>query len=138
MRSRSGTDILHTVTTQQPHPQTLARRVARPAIVGSAMAFVAASTVLAGPAVADVPEGWSNPEDVDMLHALLLLAGLPLLIFVVITLAVYVPAMVRGEKLTPGPAEPSTTWFGGPRQGSRELAEPDDETSAAGGARGRW
>jgi hypothetical protein len=102
------------------------------------VAFVAASTVLAGPAVADVPEGWSNPADVDMLYALLLLAGLPLLIFVAITLAVYVPAMVRGEKLTPGPAEQSSTWFGGPRQGSRELAGPDDETSAAGGARGRW
>lgn len=126
------------MSTQQPQSQTLARRVVRRATAGSALAFVAASTVLAAPVGADVPEGWSNPEDVDMLYALLLLAGVPLLLFVVITLAVYVPAMVRGEKLTPGPAQPSSTWFGGPRQGSRELAEPDDETSAAGGARGRW
>lgn len=126
------------MTTQQPHSQTFARRVARRASVGSAVAFVTASVALAGPAGADVPEGWSNPEDVDALHALLLLAGIPLLLFVVITLAVYIPAMVRGEKLTPGPAEPTSTWFGGPREGSRELAEPDDETSAAGGARGRW
>lgn len=137
MRSGHGTDILHSVT-PQPRSQTLARRVARLATTGSAVAFVVTTTVLGGPATADVPEGWSNPDDVDPLHALLLLAGLPLLIFVVITLAVYLPAMIRGEKLTPGPAEQPTTWFGGPREGSRELAEPDDETSAAGGARGRW
>ena len=111
--------------------QTLLRRAA---VLGTA---VATALMVAAPAEAEVPEGWSDPDPVSGMHALLVLGGMPLLLFVLIVLAVYVPAMVRGEKLTPGPAEPSTTWFGGPRQGSRELAEPDDETSAAGGARGR-
>lgn len=115
-----------------------ARRAVRPVSAASTVAAVAALTLVATPAGADVPEGWSNPADVDMLSALLLLAGAPLLLFVLITVAVYVPAMVRGERLTPGASEPDSSWFGGPRRGSRELAAPDDDTSAAGGARGTW
>jgi hypothetical protein len=90
---------------------------------------------LAAPASADVPEGWSNPEDVDTLHALLLLAGVPLLLFVIITVLTYLPAIVRGEKLTPGAAEDQ--WFGGPRQGAKEL-ESGATSDETGGARGRW
>lgn len=114
------------------------RRAVRALSAGLAVALPAAVLLLAAPAGADVPEGWSNPDDVDTLSALLLLAGLPLLLFVVITVAVYLPAMVRGEKLTPGPSEPESTWFGGPRRGATELAAPDDDDSAAGGARGSW
>jgi hypothetical protein len=95
------------------------------------------SSLLATPAHADVPEGWSNPADVDMLEAVLLLAGGPLLLFVVISLAVYLPALVRGEKVKPGADTAEDQWFGGPRPGSRELptATESDET---GGARGTW
>lgn len=144
-RSGRGTDILPVVTTHlEPlNPSRSAargavRRAVRLASVGVTVACVTALTLVAAPAGADVPEGWSNPADVDMLSALLLLAGAPLLLFVLITLAVYLPAMVRGEKLTPGEPEPDSSWFGGPRRGSRELAAPDDDTSAAGGARGTW
>jgi hypothetical protein len=96
---------------------------------------VLASAGLAAPASADVPEGWSNPDDVDMLYALLLLAGVPLLLFVVIVVLTYLPALVRGEKLTPGSADDQ--WFGGPRQGAKEIeaGAPAEET---GGARGSW
>lgn len=107
------------------------RRLARAAAVSTGLALVA----LAAPASADVPEGWSNPEDVDTLHALLLLAGVPLLLFVVIAVLTYLPAIVRGEKLTPGAAEDQ--WFGGPRQGAKEL-EPGTSSDETGGARGRW
>lgn len=141
-RSPARTDILLLVTTHiEPVIPTRSavpgavRRAVRLAWVGSA---AAALTLVSAPAGADVPEGWSNPDDVDMLSALLLLAGIPLLLFVLITLAVYVPAMVRGERLTRAGAEPESAWFGGPRRGSRELAGPDDDSSAAGGARGTW
>jgi hypothetical protein len=127
------------VTTQQtPHP-TSVRRALRAAARGAALTSAGlAVLVVAAPATADVPEGWSNPEEVDVLQALLVLAGIPLLLFVLITLAVYLPAMIRGERLTPDHGRPDSVWFGGPRDGSRELAGPDDSTSEAGGARGRW
>ena len=82
-----------------------------------------------------MPEGWSNPEDVDMLYALLLLAGVPLLLFVVIAVLTYLPALVRGEKLAPGAADDQ--WFGGPRQGAKEL-ESGVQAEETGGARGSW
>ena len=126
------------VTTQQtPHP-TSVRRSLRAAARGAALTSAGLAAFIAAPAAADVPEGWSNPEEVDMLQALLVLAGVPLLLFVLITLAVYLPAMIRGERLTPDHGRPDPVWFGGPRDGSRELAGPDDSTSEAGGARGRW
>ena len=92
---------------------------------------------LAGPASADVPEGWSNPPDVSVLHALLILAGIPLLLFCVIALLVYLPSMVRGERRRSGSGA-ETEWFGGPRKGTSELPAPDNEESKAGGASGRW
>lgn len=107
------------------------RRLARAAAVSAGLAVVA----LAAPAHADVPEGWSDPEQVDTLQAVMLLVGVPLFLFVAIVVLTYLPAMIRGEKLTPGAADDQ--WFGGPRQGAKELESgaTHDET---GGARGRW
>lgn len=82
-----------------------------------------------------VPEGWSNPEDVDTLYALGLLAGVPILLFVLITLLVYLPGMAR-DAITPQPGA-GTEWFGG-RRNTADLAEPDTDESQAGGASGRW
>ena len=92
----------------------------------------------------DVPVGWSQfPEDVDMVQAVLLLAGVPLLLFVGITLAVYVPSLVRGEPISPGAPAVENQWLGGPRAsvgeltsaGTRSGSEPADDS---GGASGRW
>ena len=96
------------------------------------------SLALAAPAVAEVPEGWPDPKPVDQLGAILLLAGVPLLAIVLIALAVYLPAMVRGERLAPGAPQVEDQWLGGPRRSPDELAPPDSETSQAGGASGRW
>lgn len=99
---------------------------------------IAAATVpllAAAPAVADVPEGWSNPEEVGLARVLLVLAGIPLLIALAITLAVYLPAMVRGERLKPG-AETPDQWFGGPRRDTAELEAASETTR--GGASGSW
>lgn len=96
------------------------------------------SLALATPAVAEPAVGWSDAESVDMLQALLVLAGIPLLLFVVITVAVYVPALVRGERVAPGAPAVDNQWLGGPRKSAGELAAPDTESSEAGGASGRW
>ena len=85
----------------------------------------------------DVPLGWSDPDKVNVLHAVLLLGGVPLLLFVVIAALVMVPSMVRGERLSPGAAPVENQWLGGPRSGTSELKGPDSDTDA-GGASGRW
>ena len=123
------------VITSEPSSSTSVRRRSRLLASAAAASVVVSVTTLAAPAHADVPEGWSNPEDVDLLYALLLLAGVPLLLFVVIAVLTYLPALVRGEKIAPGAADDQ--WFGGPRQGAKEL-ESGTQTEETGGARGRW
>lgn len=103
----------------------------------------AAAVVLsAQPALADVPENWSpNLEPVSVLHALLLLGGVPVLLFVLIVLAVYLPALARGERVAPGAAPIDDEWFGGPRPGTAELAAKPadaDRDEQTGGASGTW
>lgn len=122
------------VTTPDTHTSTLLRRTLR----AWTIAFVAGATLLAAPALADVPEGWSNPDDVDALHALLLLGGVPVVLFFAITLLVLVPALVRGEKLIPSAPAVDDQWFGGPRQGVKEIESGDEAPRETGGARGSW
>lgn len=96
---------------------------------------------LAGPATAadgGVPEGFSDPEPVDTWHALLVLGGLPLLLFVLIAAFVMLPGLIRGERVASGGQGTEEQWFGGPRKGTTELPAPDNEESKAGGASGRW
>jgi hypothetical protein len=100
--------------------------------------------MLALPARADVPEGWGGQTEhntLGPLNALALYVGAPLLLFVLITLAVYLPPIVRGEKLLPDHGDhgvPEGQWIGGPRQGVAELPGPDGDDSRAGGASGTW
>lgn len=103
------------------------------------VAATTASLLAASPARADVPEGWSDPDPVPPLEALLILAGIPVLLIVLIAAAVYVPALVRGERVTPGTPQLESQWFGGPREGSAQLESghvPD--ATDTGGASGRW
>lgn len=103
------------------------------------MLLTGALVVAAGsPAGADVPEGWSDPAAVDGWEATLLLVGIPLLLFAVITLLVLLPSIIKGERFTPGGHATEDQWFGGPRQGTAELPAPDAEGSQAGGASARW
>ena len=105
------------------------------------MASVPLLALLAAPAHADVPEGWGGAREhrnLDALHALGIYVGAPALMFLLIVLAVYLPALVRGEKLLPDHSEGEGHWIGGPRQGVAELPAPDGEDSRAGGASGSW
>jgi hypothetical protein len=90
----------------------------------------------------DVPVGWGGadgPRDVNMLHAILLLGGIPLLLFIAIVVAVYIPSLLRGERIAPGQPPVENQWIGGPRTGTAELAgKQSSEDAEAGGASGRW
>jgi hypothetical protein len=103
-------------------------------------------TVATGTAFAEAPDTWENTPSVSPLHALLIIAVIPIGLFVLITLLVYVPSMVRGERYQPGQAwrsEPE--WFGGPRSGldavdeaDRPAVGPGSSESTSGGTSGRW
>lgn len=110
---------------------------ARRAAVTAASAL-ALTVLTAAPALANVPEGWSDPDSVSPLSFLLVLAAIPIGLFVLIGLAVYVPAAARGERVAPGAATYEDQWLGGPRKSAGELAGPDTEESRAGGASARW
>ena len=101
---------------------------------------ITAASALAAVIPLDVPVGWGGDQDrdVNMVHALLLLAGLPLLLFIAITVAVYVPSLVRGDRIAPGQPPVENQWLGGPRTGTAELKGPESEDAEAGGASGRW
>ena len=110
-----------------------------PRVATRSVALVAATLALVSvsvPAGAKVPENWSKPEPVSLLHALLVLGGIPLGLFVLIAVLVSVPGWVSGA--TTALATPESEWFGGPRSGTTDLADPDDEDSKAGGASVRW
>jgi hypothetical protein len=112
------------------------RRIVVLAVSGITVAGL--SLALAAPAGADVPEQWDNEAPIDKLHAILVLGGIPLLLALIIVAAVYLPALVRGERVAPGTSPVDDQWLGGPRKSAGELAGPDSDTSQAGGASGRW
>jgi hypothetical protein len=105
---------------------------------GLLLTAAALPLVVAGPAAADVPEGWSDPEEVGLMHLLLVIGVLPLAIALLIALAVYGPALRRGERVAPGHHESPDEWFGGPRQGAGELEPARAADSRTGGASGSW
>ena len=90
VRTGHGVDTLCPVTSKLVH---LARRASVSS--SSPEALVAAG----GPAGADVPESLGRPQSelVDPWHAVWLLVGIPLLLFVVITAIVIIPGVVRAS-----------------------------------------
>jgi hypothetical protein len=109
---------------------------------------VGSATILllsyAGPAAADIPDGWSDPKPVPVLHFLLLFVGIPLLITVGIVAAIYLPGVVRGESVAPAGVRADNQWFGGRRDTaeleSAQTHRTDDAESErnTGGAGGSW
>lgn len=97
----------------------------------------------AAAASADVPENWSDPDDVSFMHALLVLGGIPLAVIVLLVLAIYVPAVVRGESVAPAGVRADDEWFGGRRDAHQSAqqaieARKPDATDETGGASGSW
>jgi hypothetical protein len=104
-------------------------------------------TGTAGAALADPPETWQNGPDVSTLYTLVVLGAIPLGLFLLITLLVYLPSMTGRDKgHRSGQAwRGESEWFGGPRGGleaADEHAAPaltdGPSTPARGGTSGRW
>jgi len=126
------------------HPSTIAvRRAAR------ALALVPAIlvTFATGSAFAEAPEQWEDNPSVSPLYVIMVLVVIPVALFALICLLVYLPSMKKGQRYQPGLAwrnEPE--WFGGPRDGVVEAAgarpaavgTATDTEPDRGGASGRW
>ncbi len=110
-------------------------------VVGSATILVLA---YAGPASADIPDGWSDPPPVPVLRDLLIFIGIPLVITVFIFAFVYLPSVVRGESVAPAGAHTDDQWFGGRRDtaalesGSASSKTDGEAPGDTGGAGGTW
>ena len=97
---------------------------------------------LAAPALAARPDTWAEPDTGSLLDNLLFLVGVPVLVFVLLALLVYLPSMMRRQSSEPALAfRDRPEWFGGPRKGvgatavsETEHADPTDK----GGASARW
>ncbi len=102
---------------------------------------------LAAPALAAPPDAWEDPENGPLLNDLLFLLGVPLLVFMLLALLVYLPSMMRRQSSQNGLAfGERPEWFGGPRKGvdsaggtgSDSSAAGADQPSDKGGASARW
>ncbi len=108
----------------------------RRALRAGAIAAAVAAALIASPASADVPEGWSNPEKVDVLHALLVFGGLPILIVLVVVILGMLPKLIKGEKILSPSGSSTAQWVGGPGAGAAELPAGGEHTT--GGASGSY
>jgi hypothetical protein len=89
----------------------------------------------ASPALADVPSGWPDPDEVSLLEGLLVYVFAPLALILLITLAAITPSLVRGERAGEGPA--GDQWHLRRRGGPDELESGTSDRST-GGASGTW
>ncbi len=114
------------------------------AVAAASLLATVAVLASAAPAAADTPTTWEPPSDMSLLTALLVFAGGPLAITVVLVLLVMAPAAVKGGRQQTGHSRWSEPhWFGGPPQlsagGSDDRALPagSDAGQAAGQAAGQ-
>jgi hypothetical protein len=105
-------------------------------------------TSLTGTASADAPLQWEDNGKTSPLYVLLVLVVIPVGLFALITLLVYLPSMMRkGESYQPGqPWRNEAEWFGGPRGGVGAVDKAEqplavggsDRPQERGGASGQW
>ncbi|CAN5517257.1 hypothetical protein BH10ACT10_BH10ACT10_27560 [soil metagenome] len=130
--------------TSHPAP-TAVRRAARLLALGPAILV----TSLTSPAFAEAPSTWENPPHVSAAHVILVLVLIPVALFALIALLVYVPSMKKGESYHPGqPWRSEPEWFGGPKGGVEDAdrahqpaavgAGPTDDDAGRGGTSARW
>jgi hypothetical protein len=99
-------------------------------------------TTTAGAAFAAPPDTWENPPSTSTLYVLLVLGAIPVGLFLVITLLVYLPSMRKDASSEEWRGE--AEWFGGPRGGLEAVDKAEqpalDSASASsrGGDSGRW
>ena len=84
-------------------------------------------------------DGELPAEPMGVLEALLIFAGIPLLIMLVVTLLVLLPDLIRGPRYRPSRGwSGGATWFAGPPDAERAVREASAGGQTRGGARGSW
>ncbi|HET7689605.1 MAG TPA: hypothetical protein VFK41_04455 [Nocardioidaceae bacterium] len=116
---------------------TAVRRAAR------ALALVPGVLVLvtAGPALAERPgsDAWPTPDNDSTLQTLLVLGGIPFLLFVGIWVLAALPSMLKGQKYDAAVAfRDNPEWFGGPRRGVDAAPDDASEPQGRGGTSAQW
>jgi hypothetical protein len=92
---------------------------------------------------ADEPTTWVDQPSLSTLDAILIFAGIPLLVIVVVSLLVMAPSLAKGPRYRPTEEwDAESEWFGAPLEadaspGRRELEAPGT-SGETGGASARW
>jgi hypothetical protein len=117
------------VTNRPQNP--VVRRAARVfAILPAILVTLAASTAFAEP-----PETWEDTPSVSGLHVIVLLVIIPLALFLLIWLLVYLPSMMRGNEDQSGVVRHGQAeWFGGPQGGLEAVDTADNRVQPTAGA----
>ena len=117
------------------------RSLVRALLRVGAGAIPAAAVLLAMPPAAlasTADDGESKGEPLSLLEALLWLAGIPLLIFVLVILLVSAPSIARGPRYRPGLGWwAAPVWFNGPDDADLAVRQATPTTDG-GGASARW
>jgi hypothetical protein len=106
-------------------------------------------TLAAGVAFAEPPETWEETPSVSGLEVIVLLLLIPLGLFLLICLLVYLPSMTRGNKDQSAVARHGEAeWFGGPEggletvdtagTGTRPAGDAPEQGGGRRGASGSW
>jgi hypothetical protein len=110
---------------------TVVRRAARVlAILPAILVTLAASAAFAEP-----PETWEDTPSVSGLHVIVLLVIIPVALFMLIWLLVYLPSMMRGNEDQSGVVRHGQAeWFGGPQGGLEAVDTADNRVQPTAGA----
>jgi hypothetical protein len=110
---------------------TVVRRAARVlAILPAILVTLAASAAFAEP-----PETWEDTPSVSGLHVIVLLVIIPVALFLLIWLLVYLPSMMRGNEDQSGVVRHGQAeWFGGPQGGLEAVDTADNRVQPTAGA----
>jgi hypothetical protein len=117
------------VTNRPQNP--VVRRAARVlAILPAILVTLAASAAFAEP-----PETWEDTPSVSGLHVIVLLVIIPVALFLLIWLLVYLPSMIRGNEDQSGVVRHGQAeWFGGPQGGLEAVDTADNRVQPTAGA----
>jgi hypothetical protein len=85
--------------------------------------------------LADAPTTWSEDSSLSTLEALLIFAGIPLLVVGVVTLLVMAPSLAKGPRYRPTEDwDAESEWFGGPAEGAAGELPPGASRQLPAGA----
>ncbi len=104
--------------------------------LGLPIGLLPALVLTGGPALADVPNGWTEPGGISLLTGLTVFVLIPLACILAIALLAAAPGIIKGEGIL-GPQPTQNQWLGGPRA-THELESGNSSDRSTGGASGNW